>query len=370
MYVQVYLANSGEAGAGKAHSVVSVLAVDGQAGQVEVAAGTAGQRFFAVEIGQVNVQSCLQTSPYSNFVRGDGLPDVPVVPAIPAAPTELKASWNENDEVDLVWNNIPDNETGYYVERATDENFTDAQQAGQTDPDVTTFTDTSVDRDTLYYYRVYSLGDSQRSTGELQSGMQLMQVQAANVANGPAGPTSPVAIPDYSVRGVRAVGAQPWPFLKLCGPGAHESALQLQDNIDVVTAVWGFLGNIQVGVNILQNPDDAAKLAEVIVKKAVDQQGKQLLTTLADKAEMRRQIIKFGKDYDDLSAPLGYSIWVHVKGQVFRHGEWMPREKWVDVCGKALLKVTGKDILDAVGVAISRFADELREQDGHMGGAY
>ena len=349
MYVQVYLADSGEAGPGKVHYVVSVLAVDGQDGQVEVAAGAAGQRFFAVVIGQVNVQSCLQTSPYSNFVRGDGLPDVPVVPAVPAAPTNLRGSWAEDgsNKVNLAWSNTPGNETGYVIESATDENCLENKLVDITPPDVTTYVDTTVESGMVYYYRVYARGESTHDN--------------------PLGVGSPsnILIPDYTVRKVRAVGAMPWPFLKLCGPGAYESALQLQDNIDVVTAVWGFLGNIQVGVNILQNTEDAAKLAEIIVKKAVDEQGKQLLTTLADKAEMRRQIIKFGTDYAGLSAPLGYSIWVHVKGEVYRHGEWTDREAWINVSDTPYMKVTGKDIADAVGLAIPKFGAELKEWDGH-----
>jgi hypothetical protein len=83
-------------------------------------------------------------------------PDVP-----PAAPTGLAATAPSSTQVNLSWTDNADNETGFKVERSTDNvNFS---QIATTSPNVTTFSDTTVTAGTTYYYRVRGsngIGDS------------------------------------------------------------------------------------------------------------------------------------------------------------------------------------------------------------------
>ena len=82
---------------------------------------------------------------------------IPVTPSPPAAPTNLSATAGTdgqgNLQVNLVWDDNADDETGYTVERSVDGvNFT---QVGTTPAGQTTFVDTSsVVYGTVYFYRV------------------------------------------------------------------------------------------------------------------------------------------------------------------------------------------------------------------------
>jgi fibronectin type 3 domain-containing protein len=76
----------------------------------------------------------------------------------PAAPTDLAASVTSTSEIDLSWTDAATDETGYRVERSTDNvTFT----AVTTLPaDSTSFADTGLDAETHYYYHVFAFNDA------------------------------------------------------------------------------------------------------------------------------------------------------------------------------------------------------------------
>jgi hypothetical protein len=86
-------------------------------------------------------------------------------PAVPAAPSSLSATAISKTRIDLNWIDNADNETAFKIERSkrVNTNFTQIATVGQ---DVTSYSDTNVKKNTLYYYRVRATneyGDSDYS---------------------------------------------------------------------------------------------------------------------------------------------------------------------------------------------------------------
>lgn len=77
-------------------------------------------------------------------------------------PTELKAVKNEETAITLVWKNNELEATGFVVELSVD--GVAFEKAGNTEADVTTLRIENLEKDRLYYFRVYALGkDGMRS---------------------------------------------------------------------------------------------------------------------------------------------------------------------------------------------------------------
>ena len=83
-------------------------------------------------------------------------------PTKPLAPTGMTAAANGASKIDLTWNDIADNETGYRIERSLD-GSTSWATVTTTAADVEVFQDSLLDPSTQYFYRVIAesaLGDS------------------------------------------------------------------------------------------------------------------------------------------------------------------------------------------------------------------
>lgn len=81
----------------------------------------------------------------------------PTIPIAPAAPTNLVATAASASQVNLGWQDNADNERGFRVERSLDgSNFV---QVGTTDPNDTTFSDTTVTANTTFFYRVFAFNN-------------------------------------------------------------------------------------------------------------------------------------------------------------------------------------------------------------------
>lgn len=77
-------------------------------------------------------------------------------------PTEVKAVKNEATAITLAWKNNAPEATGFVVEYSADASA--YQQAGTVGADVTTYKVENLEKDKLYYFRVYALGkDGMRS---------------------------------------------------------------------------------------------------------------------------------------------------------------------------------------------------------------
>jgi len=73
-------------------------------------------------------------------------------PAWPAAPTSLTATAASNTQINLIWEDNAGNETGYKIERSTDNyNWTELTT---TSADATSYNNTGLSEGTTYYYRV------------------------------------------------------------------------------------------------------------------------------------------------------------------------------------------------------------------------
>jgi len=74
-------------------------------------------------------------------------------PNAPSAPSDLVATADGADTIDLTWTDNADNETGFRIERSEgdDENF---EQIDTAAANATSYSDSSCDPETTYYYRV------------------------------------------------------------------------------------------------------------------------------------------------------------------------------------------------------------------------
>jgi hypothetical protein len=79
---------------------------------------------------------------------------VTVVPATPAAPSNLHTTAVTSSNIDLAWDDNSNNETGFRLERKTGTGGTYSQLGGDLPANTTTFSDTTVDPNTTYCYRV------------------------------------------------------------------------------------------------------------------------------------------------------------------------------------------------------------------------
>ncbi|MCM2356767.1 MAG: multicopper oxidase domain-containing protein [Geobacteraceae bacterium] len=80
------------------------------------------------------------------------------VPTPPAAPSNVQASAfrfnNRNDRVTLTWTDNANNETGFRIQRASDQNFTLGVTTSTVGANVTTFTTGNLPRGATFYFRV------------------------------------------------------------------------------------------------------------------------------------------------------------------------------------------------------------------------
>ncbi len=75
-------------------------------------------------------------------------------PAVPAAPSNLTATTISRTQINLSWADNSGNESGFQIERCKTANCTTFVQIAQVGANVTTFADTSLNKNTAYNYRV------------------------------------------------------------------------------------------------------------------------------------------------------------------------------------------------------------------------
>lgn len=76
-------------------------------------------------------------------------------------PTELKSVEIKKSAITISWKDNSDNETGFVIEKSTDNStFTKAGEVGE---NVTTFTASDLDENTTYYFRIKTIGDGVES---------------------------------------------------------------------------------------------------------------------------------------------------------------------------------------------------------------
>lgn len=79
--------------------------------------------------------------------------------SMPAAPTSLTAAATSSSEIDLSWADNADNETSYVVERSLTNNDADFSEIASLATEATGYSDSGLDPDTEYFYRVGAKND-------------------------------------------------------------------------------------------------------------------------------------------------------------------------------------------------------------------
>jgi hypothetical protein len=82
-------------------------------------------------------------------------------PAIPAVPSGLTATAVSRSQINLTWTDNSNDETGFRIERST--NGTSFSSIASVGPNVTSYSNTGLQRDRDYYYRVRANGSAGNS---------------------------------------------------------------------------------------------------------------------------------------------------------------------------------------------------------------
>ncbi len=109
----------------------------------------------------------------------------------PAAPSVLLAQASGRTQIDLSWIDNSDDEEGFRLERASDENFSKDVHSESIAPNTTSFNDRTVVAGTTYFYRIYSVnpvGDSDASN--VASATTLQPAPAARPLGSQGGPAA------------------------------------------------------------------------------------------------------------------------------------------------------------------------------------
>lgn len=107
-------------------------------------------------------------------------------PVLPNPPTNLNATVSSASQINLGWTDNSTNETGFRIERSTDNvNFTEIAVTG---PDITSYSNTGLTVNTIYYYRVRAFNDGGNSA-------------FSNTASASTAPTATPTTPTPTVTG-------------------------------------------------------------------------------------------------------------------------------------------------------------------------
>jgi titin len=97
---------------------------------------------------RVQAYNSVGTSGYSNTASATTTAQV----TVPTAPSNLTATVTAKNKITLKWQDNSNNESGFQIEQSTNGvNFTQIATVG---PNVTSYSDSGVRKNTLYYYRV------------------------------------------------------------------------------------------------------------------------------------------------------------------------------------------------------------------------
>src|SRR5215208_3678549 len=139
----------------------SVYAVAGSSGQI--AGGTLNHPAMFISLNNLGsmVLDINGNTLDAKFLRENGaiadyfrIVKGAVAPVPPAAPTNLTATTFSSSQINLLWTDNSDNESGFKIERCKGATCTNFVQVAQVSANVTAFANTGLTRNTTYRYRV------------------------------------------------------------------------------------------------------------------------------------------------------------------------------------------------------------------------
>src|SRR5215208_7132263 len=139
----------------------SVYAVAGSSGQI--AGGTLNHPAMFISLNNLGsmVLDINGNTLDAKFLRENGaiadyfrIVKGAVAPVPPAAPTNLTATTFSSSQINLLWTDNSDNESGFKIERCKGANCTNYTEVAQVSANVTAFANTGLTRNTTYRYRV------------------------------------------------------------------------------------------------------------------------------------------------------------------------------------------------------------------------
>ncbi len=164
-------------------------------------AGCVGRDVGGVGVPETLLQNLIAGNTYFIVVDGFGTDAgdfafslTPSIPRSPIAPSDLVATAVSPARIDLVWQDNSGDEQGFRIERSLDA-FTFGEIAA-VGPNVTTFSDTTVSPDTLYFYRVLAFNNF----GNSASNIAFAQTPPSPIPVNPVIVVDPTSIDFGSVR--------------------------------------------------------------------------------------------------------------------------------------------------------------------------
>jgi hypothetical protein len=108
--------------------------------------------------------------------------------AVPPKPPTLNTTYTvtgpaNNPTLNLSWIDNSIKEAGFTVQRASDANFATGLTAFNVGPNVVTFSDTTVDNNTAYWYRVFAIGNPVGDTQAYPGSLGFPTMSADSVSN-------------------------------------------------------------------------------------------------------------------------------------------------------------------------------------------
>ena len=177
---------------------------------------------------RVRAYNATAFSEYSNLTD----PSTPAANATMAAPTNLAATGNSATVIRLTWNDNSEAETGYRIERSTDNaNWTSVGTVGA---NVKVFENSGLTPATKYYYRVKAVGANAESTWSNVS-------YAVTLAATLAAPSNLVATVNSST------------VIKLTwnDNSTSETGFKIERSADKIT--WSVVGSVEANVKVYEN---------------------------------------------------------------------------------------------------------------------
>ena len=308
--VDLYRATSGGA------SLISPYGYDASDGAATISAGDVASSIFAIYQNAAGSHSA-----YSNFV------DIGSATTAPAAPAWQSLGPTIQDGkagISVIWQNTPNNEKGFTIQRSTDEDFTSNVKTFTVSADATTYFDpvgtnsNSIQIGKRYWYRVGSTNETTTTTGPVY------------------GFAMPAAVV-YTARNMHAIGIDTLPVTRQEGPGARDAALEVQAGMDLVEpadTVGDLISDAyeimdkeaEEGFSLLTELSD--KLRDKLIETAYEK------SAVPDADELREEAISIGTILDEKESRIaGVYIWVKVVGDIYVGNKLLYKQhsRWIEV---------------------------------------